>query len=124
MAKHKINPGKIAAEAGAGVLTAAALVAGAAYLLSSKKQKAHAKAWVNKTRREVASSVRRAQRMSEAEYKRVVNQAVKRYGSLSNVNKTELKRVARDLQSEWKRLQRIARKTRPRKRNTQRSRPR
>ena len=99
----------MALEAGAGVLTAAALAAGAAYLLSDKKRQAKAKTWVAKTRREVAANIKRARRMSKAEYARVVNTAVKRYGNLNDANKAELARVAMDLRSEWQRLQKIAR---------------
>jgi hypothetical protein len=100
---------KIALEAGAGVFTAAALAAGAAYLLSDKKRQVRAKAWVAKTRREVAANIKRARRMSETEYTRIVNAAVKRYGGLSDANKMELARVAMDLKGEWQRLQKIAR---------------
>lgn len=124
MAKRsgKGNARRIAIEAGAGVLTAAALAAGAAYLLSDKKRQARAKAWVKKTQREVAANVRRARRMSETEYKRVVDKAVKRYGSLGEANKAELIQVAKDLKGEWARLQRIARSTRTKTKTKDKSR--
>ncbi len=95
-------------EVGAGVLTAAALAAAGAYLLSTKGQRAKAKAWAVKARKEVAANVRRARTMSQAEYKRVVDQAMKRYGSLSNANKAELLRAAQDMKSEWQNIKKNA----------------
>jgi hypothetical protein len=110
--KSKAAMRKIALEAGAGILTAAALTAGAAYLLSDKKRQAKAKAWAQKTRREVAANVRRARKLSETEYKRIVDTAVKRYGGLSTANKAELTKVSQDLKNEWQRLQRMAKPAR------------
>ena len=99
---------RVAMEVGAGVLTAAALAAAGAYLLSDKKRRAKAKSWVTKARREVAKNVKIARRMGEAEYKRVVDQATKRYGSLHKVNVAEVMKTARDLKAEWKRMQKDA----------------
>lgn len=99
---------RAAMEAGAGVLTAAALAAAGAYLLSSKSQRRRAKLWAKKAQRAVAKDVKKARRMSEAEYKRVVDRAAKRYGSLHNVNTREAMKVARDMKAEWKRLQKDA----------------
>jgi hypothetical protein len=99
---------RMAMEAGAGVLTAAALAAAAAYLLSSKKQKASAKAWAKKARHAVAKNIKKARRMSEAEYKRLVVRATKQYGSLHKVNAREVAKVAADMKTEWKRLRKDA----------------
>ena len=91
-------------KAGAGILTAAALGAAAAYLLSSKKQKASAKAWAVKARKEVAKHVKTARKMGEAQYHRVVMEATKRYAGMHDVSAPELAKVARDMNSEWKQL--------------------
>ncbi|MGC9599082.1 MAG: hypothetical protein ABSE18_01730 [Minisyncoccia bacterium] len=99
---------RIATEAGAGILTAAALAAAGAYLLSSKRQRAKMKAWAVKARHEVAKNVRTARRMGEREYKRVVDRATKHYGSLHDVNAREVVRVAQDMKAEWSRLQKNA----------------
>ncbi len=99
---------KVAVEAGVGVLTAAALATAGAYLLSSKSQRRKAKAWALKARREVAKSVKMARRMTEKEYTRVVDSAMKRYGALHGVGGAELKKAARDLKTEWARIQRDA----------------
>ncbi len=95
----------MAIEAGAGVLTAAALAAAGAYFLSTKRQRAKMKAWVAKAKKEVARNMKMAKRMSEAEYKRIVDRTTKRYGSLHNVNAAELVKVAKDMKAEWKRIQ-------------------
>lgn len=99
---------RMAMEAGAGVLTAAALTAAGAYLLSSSSQRRRAKAWAMKARREVAKNLRVARRMSEAEYKRVVDRATKRYGALHNVNAREALQVAADMKAEWQRMRKDA----------------
>ena len=99
---------RMAMEAGAGVLTAAALTAAAAYLLSSKKQRAKVKVWAVKARKEVAKDMRKARRMGENEYKRAVDRATKRYAGLHKVNTAEAMRVARDMKDEWKRLRKDA----------------
>ncbi len=99
---------RMAMEAGAGVLTAAALTAAAAYLLSNKKQRTRAKAWVVKARKEVAKNVKKARRMGEKDYHRVVARATKRYAGLHNVNTAELIKVTCDMKDEWKRLQKDA----------------
>jgi hypothetical protein len=100
----KMDGRKIALEAGAGVLTAAVLAAGAAYLLSDKKHQAKAKAWVAKAKKEVAKRVKTARSMSSEEYKHIVDTAVKRYGSMSDANKAELVHVAMELKDEWQRM--------------------
>lgn len=101
---------RVAMEAGAGVLTAAALTAAGAYLLSSKSHRRRAKVWATKARREVAKNLKIARRMSEAEYKRIVDRATKRYGALHNANAREVMKAARDMKAEWARLQKNARK--------------
>lgn len=98
----------MAMKAGAGVLTAAALTAAAAYLLSNKRQRVTAKAWAVKVRKEVAKNVRTARRMGEKEYRRVVTRATKRYAGLHSVNTAEVTKVARDMKEEWKRLRKDA----------------
>ncbi|MGC9968867.1 MAG: hypothetical protein ABSC29_04040 [Minisyncoccia bacterium] len=109
MKKMSKKTKRMATEIGAGVLTAAALAAAGAYLLSDKKRRAKAKAWAVKARREVAKNVKTARRMGEAEYKRVVERATKRYGSLHKVNVAEVMRTARDLKAEWQRMKKDAR---------------
>ena len=97
-------------EVGAGILTAAALAAAGAYLLSSKTQRAKAKAWMDKARKEVAQQVKRAKDMGEKDYTRIVDQAVKHYGTLHKVGVKEIVEVAKDMKSDWSRLRTNAEK--------------
>lgn len=108
MAKISKKTKRVAIGVGAGVLTAAALAAAAGYLLSSKQQRAKVKAWAVKARREVAKNVRVAKRMGEKEYRRVVDQAVKRYGSMNKVNTAEILKTAGEMKAEWQRLRKNA----------------
>ncbi len=106
---------KIAMEAGAGVLTAAALAAAAAYYLSDKKRQAKAKVWVAKARQEVGRNVKIAKKLGEKEYKHLVDQAVKRYGSLQHASSAELIQAAMELKDEWQRIRKEAERISKRK---------
>jgi hypothetical protein len=116
---------KVAMEAGAGVLTAVALAAAGAYLLSDKKTRAKAKVWTVKARREIGRNVKIARKMGEKEYKYLVDHAVKRYGSLQNASAAEIMQAAMELKSEWKRMQAEAKKMarKPRRRKARRAAP-
>jgi hypothetical protein len=101
---------KTAIEVGAGVLTAAALVAAGAYILSDKKRTAKAKAWVLKARKEVAKNIKAAKRLGESEYAHIVDRATKRIGSLHKVTRPELVKVAQELKAEWKHIHSAAKR--------------
>ena len=93
---------------GAGILTAAALAGAAAYLLSGKKGKArrtNMKAWAVKAQKEIARKVKESKHLGEAQYKTIVDEAVRRYGSLEKVNVQELVAVAKDLKGDWEQFQ-------------------
>lgn len=105
--KEKVVKG---AEIG-GAITAAILAASAgAYLLADKRNKEKVKSWARKARVEVARKAKAAKRLGEAQYKTIVDRAVKRYGSLDNVNARELVAVARDLKARWDAIQKDARR--------------
>jgi hypothetical protein len=96
---------------GASILTAAALAGAAAYLLSGKegeKRRAKMKTWAAKAHKEVAQRVKESRQMGEAQYKKIVDEAVKRYGSLEKVNVQDLVKVAQDMKSDWKHFQKHA----------------
>jgi gas vesicle protein len=98
---------------GAGILTAAALAGAAAYLLSGKegeKRRAKMKTWAVKAQKDVAQKVKMARQMGEAQYKNLVDEAVKRYGSLEKVNIKELMQVAQEMKGDWKNFQRHVKK--------------
>lgn len=94
-----------------GALTAAAIAAAAgAYLLSDKKTKAKAKAWVVNARKEVVKNAKLATKLGEKEYGRIVEQAVKHYGSAEKLTAADMIAAGKELKSEWKRIQAEAKK--------------
>src|ERR1700722_15616721 len=104
MAKNK----HLVAEIGMGAVAAAALAMAGGYVLwdrMGKDKQAKVKTWVAKARKETAAKIARAKKMSEGEYKHIVDAAVERYGSMANVNKAELQKTAATLKAEWKRIQ-------------------
>ncbi len=111
-------------EVGAGVTAAALLAAAAgAYFLSGKegkKRKAKMKSWAVKARKEVARQAKMARRLSEMEYKRIVDRAVKKYGRLDSMSAADMMRAAQDLRSEWahvkKHAKMMAKRMMPKKR--------
>ena len=103
----------LAAEIGAGAVAAAALAVAGGYVLwerMGKQKQAKVKAWVAKARKEAATNFARAKKMTEGEYKHIVDAAVERYGSLANVNKAELQKTAASLKAEWNRIHAEAKK--------------
>jgi len=121
-----------ATEVGAGVVTAAMLAAAAAYWISektTKEQRAKAKRWVLAARKEVARHATKARAFGEKEYKRIVDAAVRKHGSLEDVSLRDITKAASDLKAEWKRIQAHAKQTagksgRSAKRSAKRSKPR
>jgi hypothetical protein len=105
---------RLAAEVGAGVLTAAALAGAAAYFLSQtkagKKSRAQAKAWIAKAKQEVVRNVRAARKMTQADYMRLADMAAKRYGSLEKASAPEILKAAREMKAEWKNIRNHAEK--------------
>src|SRR6185437_2501084 len=94
-----------------GAVTAAAIAAAAgAYLLTDKKTKAKAKAWVGKARTEVAKHAKTAKKLGKVEYERLVNQAVRHYGNLENMTGAEILAAAKSMKSEWNNIQAHAKK--------------
>ena len=99
---------KRAAEVGAGVVTAAALAAAAVYWISektTKSQRTKAKAWIAKARKEIAHNVVSTRHFSEGEYKRIVDQALKKYQSLEGLNMADIVKAGREFKAEWTRIQ-------------------
>ncbi len=94
-----------------GALTAATIAAAAgAYLLSDKKTKAKAKKWVAAARKEVVKNAKVAKKLGEKEYGRLVEQAVKHYGSLQKMSAADIIAAGKELKGEWKRIHAEAKK--------------
>jgi hypothetical protein len=94
-----------------GALTAAAIAAAAgAYLLADKKTKAKTKKWVVAARKEVVKNAKTAKKLGEKEYGRIVDQTIKRYGSIENLSAADIIAGAKELKSEWKKIEAEAKK--------------
>lgn len=98
----------LGAELGAGAVAAAALALAGGYVLwerMGKVKQAKVKTWAAKARKDAVRKLAMARSMSETEYNRIVDQAVKHYGALAKINKPELVKVSADMKAEWKRIQ-------------------
>lgn len=94
-----------------GAITAATIAAAAgAYLLSDKKTKTKAKKWVVATRKEVVKNAKVAKKLGEKEYGKMVDQAIKRYGSLEKITAADAIKAGKELKAEWKKIQAEAKK--------------
>jgi hypothetical protein len=103
--KKKVSNNAKAWEIG-GAITAAALAAATgAYLLADKKTKTKAKAWVSQAKVEIAKHAKMAKKMGEKEYDAIVDQVVKKYGSLDNITAGDVMQAAKDLKSQWNNIQ-------------------
>ena len=107
--KKKSNNAK-AWEIGGAVTAAAIAAAAGAYLLSDKKTKTKAKKWVVSARKEVAKNAKVAKKLGAKEYANLVDQAVKRYGSMEKMTAADMIAAAKDLKSEWTKINAEAKK--------------
>lgn len=99
---------KIGASAAAGI--AAALVGGYLLYQQTEPQRQKAKTWIGKARIEAAGKIKKLGRVSESEYNKIVDQAMRHYGSLAKANTAELVAAARDLKNDWNRIRTEVRK--------------
>ncbi len=110
MAKKKKSNNAKAWEIGGAVTAAAIAAAAGAYLLSDKKTKAKAKKWVVAARKEVAKNAKVAKKLGAKEYAKMVDQAVKRYGSMEKMTAADMIAAAKDLKAEWTKINAEAKK--------------
>ena len=105
MATKKKKGGNAKAWEIGGAITAATLAAAAgAYLLSDKKTKAKAKKWVMDARKEVVKHAKAAKKLSEKEYATMVDQAIKRYGSVNKMTTADIIAAGKELKSQWNKI--------------------
>ncbi len=96
-----------------GAVTAAAIAAAAgAYLLSDKKTKAKTKKWVHDAKKKIVEHAKTAKKLGEKEYGRIVEQAIKHYGSMEKLSAADLIKAGKELKGEWKKIQAEAKKAR------------
>src|SRR5580693_6930479 len=100
---------KRAVEIGAGAVTAAAIAAAAGMYFfggeNGKKNKAKAKAWTLKVRKEIVKNAKIAKHLGKEEYQRLVEKAIKHYGAMEHMTAGEIAAAARDLKGEWDQIQ-------------------
>lgn len=105
MATKKKKGGSAKAWEIGGAVTAAAIAAAAgAYLLSDKKTKAKAKKWVMDARKEVVKHAKAAKKLSEKEYVIMVDQAIKRYGSVNKMTAADVIAAGKELKGQWTKI--------------------
>ncbi len=97
-------------EIGAGITAATIAAAAGVYLLSDKKTKTKAKKWVADARKEIVKNAKTAKKLGEKEYNRIVDQAVKHYGSLENLTAADVIAAGKELKGEWNKISGEAKK--------------
>ncbi len=92
---------------GFGVTAAAVTAAGAYFLYGSKKaaqNRKKVKGWVLKAKGEVLEALEKAEAITEAEYKELVANASKAYGTVKNATSGEVKDFQKEMQEHWNTL--------------------
>jgi F0F1-type ATP synthase membrane subunit b/b' len=96
---------------GLGAITAAALAVAGGYVLwenMGKERQKKVKTWVADARKEAAKNLAKAKKVTQAEYKTIVDKAVKHYGKIHEIDATELAKTADQLKNEWERIRKQA----------------
>ena len=92
-----------------GAITAAVLAAAAgAYLLSDKKTKAKAKAWMANAKKDIAAKAKAAKELGKEQYGMIVDQVIKKYGPLEKLTAKDVLVAAKQLKAEWVNIQKHA----------------
>jgi len=93
---------------GIGLTAAAVTAAGAYFLYGSKeapKNRKKIKSWMLKAKGEVLEALEKAEKISEAEYRALVETASGAYGTLQKASKGEMNEFKDEMQEHWKKLQ-------------------
>lgn len=88
---------------GAGVAALAAAAAGT-YFFTGKngaKNRAKVAAWTDKAKKEVVKQIKGMEKVTKANYNKVVDTVLTQYDGLKNIDKSEILGVARELKSHW-----------------------
>lgn len=109
-AKNEKKGMSTAGKMGIGIgLTAAAVAAAGAYFLAGSKNAAKnrkkVRGWMLKAKGEVLQKLEKAEAITEAEYKALVNAATGAYGTVKNATTGEVKDFKREMQKHWDTLQ-------------------
>ncbi len=96
-----------AVKIGAGIAAGMAGALAGAYLLyeRTRPQQKQAKAWVMKARKSAAFEAKQLASIGEKEYQRIVEKAMKHYGTMEHIGGAEIASAIRDAKAEWKHIQ-------------------
>lgn len=124
--KSKGDAGKkVGVGLGLGALTAAA--AGAYYFYGTKegaKKRKKITSWMLKVKGEVLEELEKLEKVSEKEYHKIVNAAIKKYEKAKHVDKKELVALRADLKKHWKNIKKdIDTKTKTKKKTKSKTSP-
>lgn len=89
---------------GVGLTTAAVAAVGAYFLYGSKdasKNRKKVKSWALKAKGEVLEVLEKAEKITEGEFKQLVDGAVKTYGKMENVTKKEIEEFKKEMNENW-----------------------
>jgi len=115
MAKKKTSSrGKLAAEIGAGLVTAAAVAAAGYYFYGSKNAKDHRKVatkWAGDMKKEVVRRAKGLKEMTEKDFTKIVNAVANTYRGVKKIDTADLKRAANELKSNWRAVKREIKRT-------------
>ena len=106
MAKH--SKAKVAAGVGTGVAALAAAGAAAYFFYGSKKAAANRKKagqWAHKAKAEVIRDLKKAKKIDQAAYHKVVNGVMNRYSKMGSANKKEIAVLTKQAKGQWKNIQ-------------------
>jgi hypothetical protein len=94
-------------ETGAGVLAGIAGAVAAGYMLyeKTKPQQKQAAAWIVKARAEAARQMKAVKHMSQEDYQRIMDKALKHYAAMQKIGGVELMSAIKDAKMEWKHIQ-------------------
>lgn len=99
---------RIAAGVGAGLALAAAAVAGTYFFSGARgaKNRKKVKEWATKAKRDVVKRIRTLKKLNRGAYHKAVQEVMRRYKDLKDVNPKEIDAVVRELKGHWNRISR------------------
>jgi len=92
---------------GVGITTAVAAAAGAYFLYGSKdaaKNRKKVRSWALKARGDVLAALEKAEKMTEAEFKELVEKVGATYAKVENLSKAELSNFKKEMSENWQDL--------------------
>lgn len=127
MAKTKNSTeGSTAKKIGIGLAagTALAAAAGTYFFYGAKdasKNRRRVKGWMLKARGEVLDGVEKLKEVDKSAYFALVDQVMRRYGTVKGISKQEAEEMVKELKDSWKHIEKGAKKETPKRKTTKSS---